>query len=101
MILINVTVTANPGQEETFKALLLETMAASRVEEGCIEYRFTADLIQPGTFHLVELWRDEAALNGHFGTPAFARFIGSLAPLGKLVSSVSYSGDLSPYEIKR
>ncbi|KJS05053.1 MAG: hypothetical protein VR73_13115 [Gammaproteobacteria bacterium BRH_c0] len=101
MILINVTVTANPGQEEAFKALLLETMAASRAEEGCVEYRFTADLSQSGTFHLVELWRDEAALNGHFATPTFAHFINALSPLGELVSSVAYSGDLAPYEIRR
>jgi quinol monooxygenase YgiN len=101
MILINVALTCKPGFETRFRQLLRDTMTASAGEPGCVDYRFTADLDSPDTYHLVELWRDEAALLGHLKGPIFTHFLATLPSLGALLSSVAYQGALSSYQVPR
>lgn len=97
MILIDVTLNAQPGRREELLRLFADTAAASRQEDGCVTYRFTASLEQRDVFHLVELWRDEASLRQHYAGAAFRRFIDELPALGKVESSVKRAGDLTPY----
>jgi quinol monooxygenase YgiN len=101
MILINVVLSCKPERETPFTQLLLDTMDASLVESGCVDYRFSADLVKPGTFYLMELWGDEAALLAHVRGDVFARFLAELPAVGGLVSSVAYKGELSPYQVPR
>jgi quinol monooxygenase YgiN len=101
MILINVILTCKPGAESRFKQLLLDTMAASGIEPGCVEYRMTADLVRPDTFYLMELWSDEAAVLAHVRGAVFGRFIAELPAIGGVVRSVAYKGELSPYQVPR
>ncbi|QDH35390.1 putative quinol monooxygenase [Porphyrobacter sp. YT40] len=56
-------------------------VAASNAEEGCIAYAFTQDLGDPSIVHIVEKWRDEAALTAHFATPHMATFGAAIAGL--------------------
>ncbi len=54
--------------------LLAELRAASLREEGCIGFEvMRGDAGQPGSFVLYETWRDQAALDEHFGTAHFER----------------------------
>jgi len=101
MILINVVLGCKPGCEAVFKQLLLDTMAASRAEDGCMHYLFSAAISEPDAYHLVELWRDEEAFRAHQQGAAFAHFLATLPSLGSVLKSVAYSGDLSPYQIQR
>src|SRR5690606_31382931 len=99
MIVINVTFVAKPGCVDAFRTLMLEAMAGSRGEDGCIEYRYSADLSNPDTFYLLEMWRDEGAFKGHLkGTP-FANFIGRVGQLADIPGSERYIGELSTYQI--
>ena len=56
-------------------------MDASAAEDGCICYRFYADLINPRRFRVYEEWRDEAALKAHFASPHMAAFQAALKEL--------------------
>ena len=47
---------------------------ASEKEDGCITYRFYADIRNPRRFRVYEEWRDEAALAAHFKTAHMAEF---------------------------
>jgi len=47
-------------------------MAASRVEDGCLDYGYAEDVGEPGLVHVFERWRDQAALDAHFQTPHMA-----------------------------
>ena len=99
MIFIRATVEAlNETTRAPLAALLIDTMAASRAEDGCIEYRFTADLEAPSTFHVVELWRDEAAVLGHLAGDGFVAFRKTMPALARLVDSHWMSGDLAPFD---
>lgn len=101
MILLNVSLAAQQGQDDAVRSLLLDTMTASQAEDGCILYRFTADLTEPGVFHLVEMWRDEAALVAHLKGPVLQGFIERLQASGTLLSSTAWRGDMSPYQVPR
>lgn len=39
---------------------------ASRLEPGCVAYRWSADLSEPGVIYVFEQWTDEASLHNHF-----------------------------------
>ncbi|OAN56261.1 putative quinol monooxygenase [Sphingobium sp. TCM1] len=97
MILFDVSLEALPGREEEMASLLRRTMVATQVEDGCIQYRFTRDLDAVNRFHLIELWRNEAALMAHASGPTFRAFLAALPPLGRLLQSTPRQGDLAPY----
>ncbi len=48
--------------------------AASRDEEGCLDYVASADPAEPGRVVVFERWESEAHLAAHFGTPHIAEF---------------------------
>jgi len=56
---------------EIARAAMREMMALSRAEDGCIEYVYSEDLIEPGLIHVFEIWRDAAALKAHHEAPHF------------------------------
>lgn len=67
-------------------------VAETRREDGCIDYAFAEDLLEPGLIRVSELYRDEAALQAHFSSPLMARFNGELAKLRVLgVRVVAYT----------
>ncbi len=35
---------------------------ASRAEDGCVEYGYAEDVLEPGLIHVKELWIDQNAL---------------------------------------
>lgn len=57
-------------------------VAATRAEDGCIEYRFAEDVLDPGLIHITERWRDAAALEAHFGASHMAAWRVASAELG-------------------
>lgn len=42
--------------------------AATRREDGCVEYSYAEDVLVPGLIHVKELWSDQAHLDRHFAT---------------------------------
>jgi quinol monooxygenase YgiN len=51
---------------------MLAMLAASRAEEGCIEYAYAEDVAEPGLIRVFEAWRDQACLDAHFQTAHMA-----------------------------
>src|SRR3546814_20094323 len=76
-------------------------MAGSQAEEGCLIYRFTADLDDPRLFHLVELWESEAAFAGHATGAPFRNFLAELHLVGRVVRSVARQGPLEHFDFTR
>src|SRR5688500_18935570 len=70
-------------------AVFTEMMERTRAEEGCEHYAFSADLTDPGRFHLVEQWSSLATNEAHVQTPHFPAFLEQLGTLG--VTGVSLS----------
>jgi len=59
----------NPDDMETIHDAALAMMAATREEDGCIEYEFSEVIGEPGTMRIFEIWESVEALEAHFGAP--------------------------------
>lgn len=65
------TLVAKAGFEVELEQTLQGLQDPSRSEADCIQYDFHRDAEQARTFHMIEQWRDEAALTAHEATPHF------------------------------
>lgn len=72
----------DPEKRDDAVAAVLEMMAATRDEEGCVAYVFSGDLEDPGLFRLFEEWETAEALEAHFETPHMADFQAKIADVG-------------------
>ena len=62
------------GHADELVDLLLETQEQARAEPGCVAYAFAEVVRDPGHYVVVQEWRDEAALDAHYASPAFRRY---------------------------
>lgn len=60
---------AKAGKEDELKSRLLDMVAHTTKEEGCVFYKLHVDMENRDTFYFVECWRDQAALDFHMDTP--------------------------------
>ncbi len=65
MILIEGTVTIDPSKLEDHREAMQTMLEKSRAEEGCIEYAFSIDVLDPSILRVNERWTDMAALAAH------------------------------------
>ena len=72
----------DPSLRETAIAVFTDMMERTRAEEGCEHYAFSADLTDPGRFHLIEQWTSLATNEAHVQTPHFPTFLEQLGGLG-------------------
>ena len=84
MIGLVVTLRVNDGKAELFEDVFREAMALVRVEEpGTLVYQLTKSRTEPNSYKMLELYRDQAALDLHGKSEgaraAFARLSGCLA----------------------
>ena len=72
MLIILGTVRLPPDHVDRARGPMRTMVAASRAEEGCLDYAYAQDMLDPGLIHVVERWRDQAALTAHFATEHMA-----------------------------
>lgn len=65
MLIVTGSFTVEPDQRQKYLDEQLETMHRTRGEQGCLEYVFAADPLEPGRVILSERWESEEALNAH------------------------------------
>lgn len=81
-ILVTGTIELDPAHRDDFIAAASELMAATRAEDGCEHYVFSADVSDPGVFHIQERWSSQAAMDTHMQASHMAAFMGKLGGLG-------------------
>jgi quinol monooxygenase YgiN len=64
-------------------------MAATRAQEGCIDYNWSADLLTPGRIYVYERWQSQAALEAHFKGPHYLAMRNTIAAHGLRGADVS------------
>ncbi|MDF0489835.1 putative quinol monooxygenase [Sphingomonas sp. H39-1-10] len=82
MLLIAGTIRLPAENVAAARDAIAAVVTATRAEDGCLEYRFAEDVLDPGLIHITERWRDRAALDAHFGTPHIAAWRAAGAALG-------------------
>ncbi len=74
MLLILGTIRLPAENLELARPAMAEMVLASRAEDGCKQYTYAEDVLDPRLVHVTELWRDQAALDRHFGSPHIERW---------------------------
>jgi quinol monooxygenase YgiN len=65
MVIVGGVFTVDPEHREAFLAGRKGIMEHSRAEQGCIEYTFSADPLDPGRVVLFEKWETQEDLDAH------------------------------------
>jgi quinol monooxygenase YgiN len=79
MLVIAGTIPFDPAHRDAFLAACIALQEATRKEEGCLLYAFSADLEDPGLVHIVEKWTSEEALTAHFAEPHMKAFADAMS----------------------
>lgn len=82
MILVTGTIRLPSTKLGEALPVMQEMIAQSRAEDGCIDYSYARDLIDPELIRVTEMWTSKAALEAHFGAPHLARWRQSWSALG-------------------
>ncbi|QUL39191.1 putative quinol monooxygenase [Erythrobacter sp. JK5] len=94
MLIVLAKAKLGAGALEAGRAAFTAMIEASRAEEGCIEYAYSVDVLDPATLNIVEKWVDEAALTFHFQTPHMAAFQKALGSLDvTVVEALKFQAD--------
>lgn len=70
------------GYVSTARPFMRRMIEASRAEDGCEEYSYAEDVLDPGLVHVLEMWRDQAALDRHFASGHIAAWRACWPELG-------------------
>lgn len=81
MVIVIARVRPKPESREDLLALLAEVEAASRTDDGCLNYGYYAGITDADDCVAVEEWRDEEALRAHLTTPHVRRLVEALPGL--------------------
>ncbi len=82
MILIVGTIRLPVGKLGEARPHMARVIEASRTEQGCIEYSYAEDLLDPGLIRVTELWQDRVVLERHFQTDHIAAWRAAWPALG-------------------
>lgn len=69
------TLVARPERDTDLEAALRALLTHSRQEPGVRRYDLYRDGERPATFHVLEVYADDAALEAHRGSAHFLRFL--------------------------
>ncbi len=72
---------AKPGKEELLKQEIIDCIAPTRAEAGCINYDLHQSLDDRTSFTLYENWRSKEDLDQHLQTPYLQALLGKAEEL--------------------
>ena len=70
------------GAIERLKPAMEAQIAATKEEEGCIEYSYAVDVLSPTTIRVLEYWQSWEALEAHFQMPHMEAWRAALMDAG-------------------
>ncbi len=71
-----------PEQIAAALPAMRKVMEATRAEDGCIEYNYGEDVLDPGLIRVSEVWASRAQLDAHMQAPHMAVWQQERAALG-------------------
>jgi quinol monooxygenase YgiN len=71
-----------PENIEAARPAMRKVMLATRAEDGCLEYNYGEDVLDPGLIRVSELWDSREQLMAHMKAPHMAVWAEERAVLG-------------------
>ena len=65
MMIVMGTARMGPGEIDRLQPALAAYIERVRQRDGCISYNYARDLNDPDLLHIIEQWRDDAAIDAH------------------------------------
>jgi quinol monooxygenase YgiN len=81
MIIVLGTARARKERRRELLLAMHDVVGATRADDGCISYRFAADIADPDVIVGIEVWRDQAALDAHMVHDHTATFLSTVPDL--------------------
>ena len=78
MIVVTGFLTIDPDKRAEAEAAIATLVPLTEAEDGCVQYRYAADLGDPNRINIVEQWESEEAMTSHMGAPHFADFMAAI-----------------------
>jgi len=78
----------NAGDFENVRAAAEAQIASSRAEDGCIDYTYSLDVLDPQIMRVLERWKSWDALEAHFKEPHMDAWRAALADIRFLERSL-------------
>ena len=88
-LIIAGTVRVPPEVLNDFRPHMRAMLDASRAEDGCLEYSYAEDVLDPGLIRVSEVWESRAQLDAHMQTPHMALWQQERAALGLTGRSIA------------
>jgi quinol monooxygenase YgiN len=88
-IIVTGIIDLDPAKHDEAVAAMIELMDATRTEAGNEAYTFSADVADPGRFHVVEQWASAEAMNAYMAAPHLAAFMDKMS--GFSVTGTSFT----------
>ena len=82
MIVVEGTIRIEPALIDAARPAMESMVRQSRAEQGCIDYAYAFDLLEPGLIRVIERWQSREALAAHFQTAHLAAWRQSFGKLG-------------------
>jgi len=89
IIIIAGTVDVDPEQRDTALVAGKPHMQATRAQDGCMDYVWSADLLVPGRIYVYERWRDTESLAAHLSGPHYLAMRNTIGAHGLRGADVS------------
>jgi len=90
MIIVSGKVKVEPGAIDKARDVMEATIKATRAENGCIDYSYGVDVLDPDEIIVLEYWEDWAALEKHFTQPHMAAWVKALGEAGVISRDIKF-----------
>lgn len=80
MIVVTGYLTIDPDKRAEAEAAIAAFVPKNHAEEGCVDYRFSWDVLDANRLNGVEQWESQAAIDAHMASDHMAEFMGAIGP---------------------
>ena len=99
MILAHICFEVLPENRELFIRTANDVTRKSETEEGCLVYRYMADLEDENRFYITELWSTKETLDAHLAQPHTKSTMETLGPISKPAAMQIFGGEMKALEL--
>ncbi len=90
MIIVSGKAKFKPGAIVGLRDIMQTTITKTRKEDGCIDYSYGVDVLDPDAIVVVEYWESWAALEKHFTQPHMAEWVAALGKAGVVMRDIKF-----------